>query len=109
MVKYNQQVREKIPKNLIPLMEPHLEKVDNMFSPGLVLLRWTSLNLQHFADSVTTTLEELELLIDRARDMLSIQIEGVLKEITGTLLCDLPGNEPWTMEEFVARVTVSRT
>jgi hypothetical protein len=105
-VKYDEQVRAKIPENLLPLMAPHLEKIDSMLSPGLVLLRWTSLNLSHFANSVTSSLESLELLIDRARDILSIQIQGVLNTITSTLLCDLPENDPWPIEEFVSRIKV---
>lgn len=108
LVKYEQEVREKIPENLLPLMAPHLEKVNSILSPGLVLLRWTSLNLGHFADSATASLEKLELLIDRTRDILGIQIEGVLQEIASTLLCDLPDNEPWTIEEFVSKIKVSR-
>lgn len=88
-------------------MAPHLEKVNATLSPGLVLLTWTSLNLGHFSDSVTASLEKLELLINRARDILTIQIEGVLKDISFTLLCNLPDNEPWTMEEFVSSIKVS--
>ena len=91
----------------MPLMQPHCEKVDSMLSPGLVLLRWTSLNLGHFATSVTNSLEGLELLISRANDILGIQIQQVLQDITDTLLCELPGNEPWTMEEFVSKIKVS--
>ena len=105
-MKYEQQVRAKIPENLLPLMAPHLEKVNSMVSPGLVLLRWTSLNLSHFADSVTASLETLELLIDRTSNMLAIQIQGVLDNISNTLLCDLPDNEPWTIEEFVSKIKV---
>lgn len=107
-MKYEQQVRGKIPENLLPLMAPHLEKVNSMLSPGLVLLRWTSLNLGHFSNSATASLESLELLIDRANNILEIQIEGVLKEIASTLLCDLPDNEPWTTEEFVSKIKVNR-
>lgn len=106
LVKYEQQVRAKIPEILLPLMAPHLEKVNSMLSPGLVLLRWTSLNLSYFADSVTASLETLELLVDRASDMLALQIEGVLDDIASTLLCDLPDNEPWTIEEFVSKIKV---
>ncbi len=106
-MKYDKHVRGKVPENLVPLMTPHYEKIDSMLSPGLVLLSWTSLNLGHYVDSVTASLESLELLIDRAKDMLGIQIEGVLEEIASTLLCDLPGNEPWTLEEFVSKIKVS--
>ena len=106
LVENDKRVRAKIPEILVPLMTPHCEKVDEMISPGLSMLRWNSINLTHFSDSVTDALESLELLIDRSKDILDIQIEGVLKDITSTLLCELPGNEPWTIEEFVSRIKV---
>lgn len=102
----NKKVRDKVPEILIPLMAPHIKKVDDMLSPGLTLLSWASLNLEHFADSVTASLDGLELLTDRAIDILDIRIEGVLQEISSTLVCKLPGNEPWTVEEFVSRIKV---
>lgn len=104
LVQHNNHVRGKIPEVLIPLMAPHTEKIDEMLSPGLTLLTWTSLNLGQFADSCMASLDKLELLIERAKDILEIQIEGVLHEITNALICVLPGNEPWTIEEFVSKI-----
>lgn len=88
-------------------MAPHIEKVDEMLSPGLTLLPWTSLNLGHFADSCTASLDQLDLLIDRAKDILEIQIEGQLHSISTTLLCVLPDSEPWTMDEFISNIKAS--
>ena len=90
-------------------MTPHCKKVDVMLGPGLVLLRWTSLNLAHFADSVTAAIDNLDLMVGRVRDILGIQIEEVLEDINSTLLCDLPGNDPWTIEEFVSRIKVKNS
>ena len=107
MVQHNNQVRKKIPEILLPLMVPHIEKVDEMLSPGLTLLPWTSLNLGHFADSCTASLNQLDLLVERARDVLEIQIEGQLHEINTTYICVLPDNEPWTMDEFISNMKAS--
>ena len=107
LVQHNKQIRGKIPEVLLPLMAPHLEKVDEMLSPGLTLLPWTSLNLPHFAESCRESLDKLELLIDRAKDILEIQIDGELSDITNTLICVLPDNEPWTIEEFVSKIKVT--
>lgn len=106
LVQHNKLIRGKIPEILQPLMVPHCEKVDEMLSPGLTLLPWTSLNLAHFAESCTRSLDNLDLLISRVTDILEIQIEGELRDITSTLLCDLPDNEPWTIEEFISRIKV---
>ena len=87
-------------------MVPHLERVDEMISPGLTILRWTSLNLESYVESVTGSLQSLELLIDRATDVWEIQIKGNLEAIQNTLLCDLPDSDPWTPEQFIAKTQV---
>lgn len=108
MVMENARVRRKIPELFEPMMVPHLEKVDEMISPGLTILRWTSLNLESYVDSVTVSLQSLELLIDRATDVWEIQIKGNLEAIQNILLCDLPESDPWTPEQFVAKAQVNK-
>jgi len=102
-MKRYKEARKKVPEILEPLMEPHIEKLNEALSPGLTLLRWTSLNLEQFASSVNESLEEFELLVARANDLLSLQIENGLSEISSMLICDLPDNDPWTTDEFVSR------
>ena len=75
MLNENKRVRGKIPEPFEPLMEPHLERVDEMLSPGLSILRWTSLNVKAFTESVQKSLNQRELLIDRATDVLDGWIE----------------------------------
>lgn len=107
MLNENSRIRGKIPELFAPLMEPHLERVDEMISPGLSILRWTSLNIRAFTDSVHKSLKKLELLIDRARDVWEVWIEAELKMIQNSQLCELPDNEPWTMDEFLQKTEVS--
>ena len=107
MLNENNRIRGKIPELFAPLMEPHLERVDEMISPGLSILRWTSLNIRAFTESVHKSLKELELLIDRARDVWEVWIEAELKVIQNSQLCELPDNEPWTMDEFLQKTEVS--
>ena len=111
MVAENDRIRSKIseisPSELFsPLMEPHLEKVDEVISPGLTVLRWTSLNIDAYLDSVGESLKELELLVERVCNMYEFQIQGVLTEIQNLELCALPDSEPWTVDEFVNRTQV---
>ena len=106
MVSENARVREKIPELFVTLMGPHVEKVDEVISPGLTLLRWTSLNIGSFVDSVYKALEELELLVDRVSNILELRIEGVLQNIQTTPLCELPDNDPWTVQQFVSKTQV---
>lgn len=106
MVEENNRIRGKIPELFSALMDPHLEKVDEAISPGLTVLRWTSLNIEPFLQSVGDSLKELELLVEQVSDTLEFQIEGVLQDIQNTQLCDLPDSEPWTVHEFVNRTQV---
>ena len=80
----------RIPLAFKPLMSPHLAKVDAAIEPGLTMLNWTSLSLDTYIDSVYDSLKELELLIDRANDLVKFRIEAVLQEMCNTTLCQLP-------------------
>ena len=111
MVAGNDKIRGKIseisPSELFsPLMKPHLEKVDEVISPGLTVLRWTSLNIDAYLTSVGESLKELELLVERVSNTYEFQIEGVLAEIQSMELCALPDSEPWTVDEFVNQTEV---
>ena len=39
-------------------------------------------------------------------DIKSTRIDDVLKEISETMLCDLPEKKPWTLDEFVSKTKV---
>ena len=109
MVAENDRIRGKIPELFSALMEPHLEKVDEVISPGLTVLRWSSLNIDSYLQAVGDNLKELELLVDRVSHTHKIRIEGVLQDIQNTQLCELPDSEPWTIDEFVNCTQVDRS
>ena len=44
---------------------------------------------------------DLELLMTRAGDLVEFRIDAVLKDMAKTCLCELPGDEPWTVEHFL--------
>lgn len=50
--------------------------------------------------------EDLELLLDRANDLVEFRIDAVLQEMSGATLCALPEEEPVTAEEFVQTTKV---
>ena len=99
-------VLRRIPIAFKPLMSPHLAKVDAAIEPGLTMLNWTSLSLDTYIDSVYDSLKELELLIDRANDLVKFRIEAVLQEMCNTTLCQLPIDAPWTIEKFLKSTEV---
>jgi len=101
MIQEYQRVCAKIPELFETLMAPHCQKVDALIEPGLTYLNWSSLNIGSFIQSVHAGLDDLELLIDRACDIRTYRIENVLKDMSCVPLCELPDNEPWTIQDFV--------
>jgi hypothetical protein len=89
-------------------MAPHLAKVDASIDPGLVMLNWTSLNIETYIDSVYDALGEFELLINRANDLVAYRIDAVLEEMSVIPLIELPTQEPKTIEEFLKSTQVKR-
>ncbi|XP_048669967.1 dynein axonemal heavy chain 5 isoform X4 [Marmota marmota marmota] len=101
MLSEYQRVRSKMPPAIEQLMAPHLAKVDRALQPGLAALTWTSLNIEAYLENTFTKIKDLELLLDRVNDLIEFRIDAILEEMSGTLLCQLPQEEPLTCEEFL--------
>lgn len=101
MLEENKRVRKKIPHAFEELMGPHIKGVDDSIEPGLTKLSWTSLNIEEYIQDVYKQLEDLELLMVRANELTEFRIDAVLQEMATTTLCQLPQDEPWTVEEFL--------
>ena len=100
LVKENMRVRKKAPELLVPLMELHYEKVDKVISPGLIVIRWTSMNLDAYINDVTSSLAELDLLTDRLIGMHNNRILLLLKEIETIQLFHIPESGTIDASEF---------
>ncbi|XP_038070084.1 dynein heavy chain 5, axonemal-like isoform X1 [Patiria miniata] len=101
LMEENKRVRAKIHPVFEPLMLPHINKLDNVIEPGLTMLSWTSMNIDSYVESVYKSLGELELLMDRANDLCQFRINAVLLDMSTTPLCELPEDEPWTIDQFL--------
>ena len=44
--------------------------------------------------------------MDRANDLVEFRIDAVLHEMSTTTLCELPDEEPWTVDEFLEKTQV---
>ena len=106
MLQENARVRKKIPQAYEELMGPHFTRVDNAIEPGLNKLTWTSLNITDYVQNVYKQLQDLELLMLRANELTEFRIDAVLQEMATTTLCQLPGDEPWTVEDFLSNTEV---
>ena len=88
-------------------MTPHLLKLDEVISPGLISLRWNSLDLETYAAAVRSSIQKTELLINRAINILEVRVEGEFNNLSSVVMCELPDSEPWTTEEFLMKTSVS--
>ncbi len=52
-------------------------------------------------------MDEFDLMLDRANDLITYRIDAVLDEIATMSLCDLPDDEPITPEEFLHNTQVN--
>ncbi|XP_042662867.1 dynein axonemal heavy chain 5 isoform X2 [Tyto alba] len=94
-------IKLKIQHPMEQLMAPRLANVDDAIQPGLMLLTWTSLNIEKYINTVFYKLAELELLLDRVNDLVEFRIDAVLQEMNRVPLCKLPEDEPLSCEEFL--------
>ncbi|XP_071944819.1 dynein axonemal heavy chain 8-like [Antedon mediterranea] len=99
----NDSLRAKIPTIFQAVMAPHLKKVDLIMQPGLAVLTWTSLNIETYFHSIRKALKDLALLVKEVNDIREARIDSLLDEMGSMILCDLPSDKPWTVEEFCSR------
>uniref|UniRef100_A0A8W4FP45 Dynein axonemal heavy chain 5 n=1 Tax=Sus scrofa TaxID=9823 RepID=A0A8W4FP45_PIG len=96
-----QRVKSKMPPIIEQLMVPHLSKVEEALQPGLAALTWASLNIDIYLKNAFAKIKDLELLLDRVNDLIEFRIDAVLEEMSSTLLCQLPQEEPLSCEDFL--------
>jgi hypothetical protein len=75
--------------------------------PGLVELCWSSLNIDNYFNVFADALVLTENLVRQILDIKTISIDKQLDALTETMLSTLPGTEPWTVEEFLAKTKVN--
>ena len=69
--------------------------------PGMVTLTWTSMNIDSYVDQIQQGLKQLRELICSINDIIENRIEKNLKEVSRTLLVDLPDDSSFTVADFV--------
>ena len=100
MSEYNR-VINKIPELFTILMVPHIEEVNIAFSPGMTILRWTSINLEGFLITANNALSTLEHLIESALGIHNNRIMEVFSQILQVPLTDVPSHDVISVETFI--------
>lgn len=72
------------------------------------MLNWNSLNIPSYIDNVYSRLRQVDLLVKQVNDIRDTRIDAVLQEISETVLCELPKDDPWTIDLFVSKTQVHK-
>lgn len=99
----NKRIRSSIPATFGQLIIPRLQQLDQIISPGCVSLTWVSPNIDEYSQAVQQAIENFDLVLQRAHDLMTYRIEAVLNDITDTHLCEFNEEEPVNVEEFYKR------
>jgi len=97
-----ERIMKKIRPNTKSLLVPHLEDLEYKLRPGMVTLTWTSMNIDGYLHHVHQGLAKLEQLIININDIMENRIENNLKNLSKTILVDLPQDAmTFTLDQFV--------
>ena len=99
-----QHMKDAIHPIIQPLMMYRLDMLDTVVVKGTYLLTWDSLLLESYFKEVELELQKTALLIKDINDIFEVRIESIWQEIQSESLCDLPGNEPWDVDDFVDKI-----
>jgi len=98
---YDRIVAKVIPVTAM-LLRPHFNDMEFKLRPGMTTLTWTSMNIDAYKSHVYTGLHRLEQLVHNINDIIENRIEKNLKQVSKTVLVNLPSDRSYTLEEFVA-------
>ena len=102
VLKEYDRIINKIRPNTKSLLVPHLEDLEYKLRPGMVALTWTSMNIDGYLQSVHAGLAKLEQLIININDIMENRIESNLKQLSKTVLVELPVTEKtFPLDDFV--------
>ena len=77
--------------------------VDQALTPGCLTLTWVSPNIDEYCQNVFKELENLDLVLRRANDLVTYRIEAVLNDMSNLTLCEINDDEPISAEDFLEK------
>lgn len=94
-------MKTQIPQDLSVLMRPIVKKVEKAFMPGVTNINWTSFKTEEYFNYIEAHQNELEEVIRKVHEIITLRINQVLYDISHTMLIDIPDERPITPEEFM--------
>jgi dynein heavy chain, axonemal len=92
----------RVPPITAALLKPHLEEMRRKLQPGMTTLTWTSMNIDAFMHSTYAAVADLDDLLLKMRDIIDNRIERNLKTVSKQQLVELPNDESFSLDKFVA-------
>ncbi|KAM6127972.1 dynein axonemal heavy chain 8 [Pterocles gutturalis] len=83
------------------LMAPKMTKVEAVLRQGLTMLTWSSVTLENFFQEADQALYIFKQFLKKVKDLSEVQIGLILKEISNTLLIDLPVDGPIKVQNML--------
>ncbi|OAF69480.1 Axonemal beta dynein heavy chain 5, partial [Intoshia linei] len=81
MIEKNNNVRNKTPEILKSLLNTHHMLLDQIMEPGFTHLNWHSLRIDAYIEKVNNHLENYDMLISKASDIIECRINNILLEM----------------------------
>ncbi|KAL4452763.1 hypothetical protein ABPG75_008425, partial [Micractinium tetrahymenae] len=91
-----------VPAVLQPLLRPHLDDLQDKMQPGLLVLTWTSMNIDGYLHRFHQCLARTDELARKVGDIMANRIAANLAAVAGGRLLDLPADQTFTYDEFVS-------
>ena len=106
MLEENRRIRFMVPAAVEALIFPLIQHVDNLLHEAVVSICCSSTQIESFVGRVYKALGSLELLVDRIIDILEFRVDAVLRDIATTKLCQIPDDEPVSVQQFLSSTEV---
>ncbi|XP_076055178.1 dynein axonemal heavy chain 5-like [Oratosquilla oratoria] len=103
----HRRVLAKVGSDMVPLLLPHMSKLNEALDPALTTLTWTSIHAHTFFEQTFTAIKNFETLVDRVNDIYHHRMEEVLEVMANIKLHQLPDKNPWGLETFVHNTWVT--
>jgi dynein heavy chain len=85
-----------------PLLRPHIAELERVIQPGMLNLTWTSMNIEAYLYAFHAELMRFDDLVVKIKDNVDNRLMRNLKIVSNLELINLPVDESFTLDKFVA-------
>ncbi|CAG7714181.1 unnamed protein product [Allacma fusca] len=96
--------KTKIPPDLMVLVRTMVKKVEKAFMPGVSTINWTSLKTGEYFEYIDSHLKELEAIVAKINEIISLRINQILYDISHTMMTDIPESTPMPVLEYLDKI-----